>query len=257
MIPYDIITAHAVSHPWPTREQIEQDLLLDQAICEIYQDEFLGAELVFRGGTALHKLFFPEPFRYSEDMDFVRTTSGGIGAILDRIVAIGNRLGYTTRTNIAKYPKIYWKGTSQTGLGLKIKLEINTYERFLAMPVLNKEFSVKSGWYTKTAQVKTFQPEEIAATKIRALYQRAKGRDLFDLWLMLTLLDIDSDKVCNAFETYRPDNYSSKNAIENLQKKLTAESFRTDMDNLVTSAIPDYQIDEAAKLVVSKILARL
>ena len=52
MIPYNAITAHGVSHPWPTREQIEQDLLLDQAICEIYQDEFLGTELAFRGGTA-------------------------------------------------------------------------------------------------------------------------------------------------------------------------------------------------------------
>jgi len=82
MIPYDVITAHGVSHPWPTREQIEQDLLLDQAICEIYRDETLRGELVFRGGTALHKLFLPEPFRYSEDLDFVRTMSGGVGMLI-------------------------------------------------------------------------------------------------------------------------------------------------------------------------------
>jgi len=85
MIPYNTITAWGVSHPWPTREQIEQDLLLSQAICEIYQDDYLRDELVFRGGTALNKLFLPEPYRYSEDLDFVRRTSGGIGAVFDRV----------------------------------------------------------------------------------------------------------------------------------------------------------------------------
>ena len=257
MIPYNAITAHGVSHPWPTREQIEQDLLLDQAICEIYQDEFLGTELAFRGGTALHKLFLPEPFRYSEDLDFVRTTSGGIGTIIDQIKLIGNQLGYSVATKMGKFPKIFWKGTTQTGYSLKIKIEINTYERSPALPLINKEYSVESDWYTKAAFVKTFQAEELAATKIRALYQRTKGRDLFDLWLMLTLLNIDPDIVCSAFERYRPENYSSKNAIENLQKKIQDEKFKSDMDYIAAGIISDYKITEAASLVINKILSRL
>ncbi len=57
MIPYDSITAWSVTHPWPTREQVEQDLLLSQALCEIFKDPLLSGELVFRGGTALHKLY--------------------------------------------------------------------------------------------------------------------------------------------------------------------------------------------------------
>jgi len=257
MIPYDVITAHGVSHPWPTREQIEQDLLLDQAICEIYQDELLKEELVFRGGTALHKLFFPEPFRYSEDLDFVRTTGGGIGSIIDRIVSIGTRLGYSAKTQMGKYPKIFWKGTTQTGLGLKIKIEINTYERYPALPLLNKEYTVSSDWYTNTIPIKTFQAEELAATKIRALYQRAKGRDLFDLWLLLTMLNINEDKIYSAFETYRPEKFSSKNAIENLLKKLSDKNFLIDMNNLATGTISDYRINDAASLVTERILSKL
>ena len=70
MIPYDAITAWGVAHPWPTREQVEQDLLLSRAICAIATDPYLGQELVFRGGTAFHKLFLPEPHRYSEDLDY-------------------------------------------------------------------------------------------------------------------------------------------------------------------------------------------
>ena len=48
---------------------------------EIANDGLLGQEIVLRGGTAFHKLFLPEPYRYSEDLDFVRTTTGAIGGI--------------------------------------------------------------------------------------------------------------------------------------------------------------------------------
>lgn len=68
MIPADAITAWSVTHPWPTREQVEQDLLLSRAICAIARDDYLGDELVFRGGTALHKLHLDPPVRYSEDL---------------------------------------------------------------------------------------------------------------------------------------------------------------------------------------------
>ena len=81
MIPADSVTAWAVDHPWPTRVQIEQVLLLSRAICEIAADPYLGAELVFRGGTALHKLHLPRPYRYSEDLDYVRSTASGIAEL--------------------------------------------------------------------------------------------------------------------------------------------------------------------------------
>jgi predicted nucleotidyltransferase component of viral defense system len=81
MIPYNTVTAWGVTHPWITREQIEQDLLLSKAIIDIFSSELLSNELVFRGGTALQKIVLPEPTRYSEDLDFVRTSSGGIGGV--------------------------------------------------------------------------------------------------------------------------------------------------------------------------------
>lgn len=63
MIPYDAVTEWSVDRPWPTREQVEQDLLRSRAICAIAADPYLGDELVFRGGTALHKLHLPQPLR--------------------------------------------------------------------------------------------------------------------------------------------------------------------------------------------------
>ena len=78
MIPREDIIAWGVDHPWPELDQIEQDLLLSEAICEISNDDLLGNELALRGGTAFHKLFMKTPYRYSEDLDYVRSTEGGM-----------------------------------------------------------------------------------------------------------------------------------------------------------------------------------
>jgi predicted nucleotidyltransferase component of viral defense system len=70
MIPDAAITHRSVDAPWPTRTQVEQDLLLSRLICEISADPYLGDELVFRGGTCFHKLHLSPARRYSEDLDY-------------------------------------------------------------------------------------------------------------------------------------------------------------------------------------------
>ena len=61
MIPAAAITPWSVSAPWPTRAQAEQDLLLSRLIVELASDPYLRDELIFRGGTCLHKLHLPVP----------------------------------------------------------------------------------------------------------------------------------------------------------------------------------------------------
>jgi len=106
VIPYDAITAWGVAHPWPTREQVEQDLLLSRAICAIASDPYLGEELVFRGGTALHKLLLDTPLRYSEDLDYVRTTASGIGPLTAALTQLGKSLEFEVRTRVGEHPKV-------------------------------------------------------------------------------------------------------------------------------------------------------
>ena len=138
MIHANDITRWGVNHPWATRDNIEQDLLLSQAICEIANDQLLGKELVIRGGTAFHKLYLPKAYRYSTDLDYVRSSAGGIGHIIKQLVTIGERLGYKANGNLAKYPKVLWKTASDLGQPIRIKIEINTYERTPAMPLSEK-----------------------------------------------------------------------------------------------------------------------
>jgi predicted nucleotidyltransferase component of viral defense system len=99
------VTAWGVTHPWASADQIEQDLLLSRAICDIATHPYLGKELVFRGGTALHKLHLLKPLRYSEDLDYVRVTAGGVGPVLDALKGIGRDLSFKVDSTIGEHPK--------------------------------------------------------------------------------------------------------------------------------------------------------
>jgi predicted nucleotidyltransferase component of viral defense system len=58
MIPQTAITAWRKIANWGSSDQVEHDLVLSRAICELYTHPVICEQLVFRGGTALHKLFF-------------------------------------------------------------------------------------------------------------------------------------------------------------------------------------------------------
>jgi predicted nucleotidyltransferase component of viral defense system len=89
------------------------------------------------------------------------------------------------------------------------------------------------------------------------LYQRTKGRDLFDLWLLATEVGLNAESVLHAFPNYRPDDFSSKIAIENLGKKLLDDKFVTDIDNLVSASRIVYSVEEAASFIIEHYLQHL
>jgi predicted nucleotidyltransferase component of viral defense system len=85
VIPSMNIVAWGRTVPWAEQRQVEQDLIISRAMVELFSDDFLREQLRFRGGTALNKLHFPKPLRYSEDIDLTRTKAGRIGQVLDRV----------------------------------------------------------------------------------------------------------------------------------------------------------------------------
>jgi len=254
MIPRNQITQWGVGHPWQNEGQIEQDFLISMAMIEIANDPLLGRELVLRGGTAFHKLFLPEPYRYSEDLDFVRTSAGKIGGVMRRLTSLGRDLGFIVRTKMGEYPKVYWRFAFENGTPGKIKLEINTYERSPMMPLAKRSHRIDSRYFSGEADIPTFQPEELVATKLRALYQRKKGRDLYDLWLALIVLGLDPKKIIAAFPAYRPDGVSGELMAVNLAAKLKDKAFCTDVDAMVKTDAPEYDPQEAGHMVAEKLL---
>lgn len=63
-------------------------------------------------------------------------------------------------------------------------------------------FVVNSEWFHGSTNIVTYQLEELMETKLRALYQRRKGRDLFDLWYTAEKAHINVDQVIKIFFHY-------------------------------------------------------
>ena len=258
MIPRNSITAWSQFVNWPNFDQVEQDLLLSRLIVEMANDPLLGNELVFRGGTCLHKFHLKPALRYSEDLDYVRRSSGEIGPIFDAVRSIGERLKMTVNTSLAEHPKVFLRGSYESGSGaIRIKIEINTHERSPAKPYVTRLYTVDSPWFQGKADVLTFCPEELVASKLRALYQRTKGRDLFDLWLALTRLKLVPEDIVACFAAYCPENYSARMAERNLREKLGKDSFRNDLSSLLTEVPQDYDIDSAGEMVINTLIGRI
>ena len=59
--------------PWTDMRQVEQDLIISRALTAIYSDDYLASRLAFRGGTALHRIYFSPPARYSDMYPILRT----------------------------------------------------------------------------------------------------------------------------------------------------------------------------------------
>lgn len=257
MISRQHIAQWRIDHPWPFDDQVEQDLLLELAMCAVANDPLLSRELVLRGGTAFHKLFLDQPLRYSEDLDYVRTSEGGIGDVMKALTALGCDLGFEVRTKMGMYPKVLWRFVSESGTGMKIKIEINTYERSPMLGFQSVPLVVDSSYCRTSAEIRTYQVEELVASKLRALYQRSKGRDLYDLWLALEIVGVSPDCVLEAYAAYAPENVTVKMFLDNIAQKLEDEQFRSDMKNLSRREAPVFDVDDAARVVVDRLIRRL
>ncbi len=73
LIPRAYVQAWSAKAPWPDLRHVEQDLIICRALCDLFNASALKGKIAFRGGTAIHKLLFERPMRYSEDIDLVQT----------------------------------------------------------------------------------------------------------------------------------------------------------------------------------------
>lgn len=262
MIPFDYITEWRSQAPWVQDAQVEQDLILSRAIVEIFQNPVVHKSLAFRGGTALHKLCLHSSPRYSEDIDLVQLAPEPIGPVIDAIRgSLDSWLGIPKRMRKADSVSLIYRMNSegQPSLPLRLKIEINSREHFTVLGVIQRNFSVNSRWFTATSAVMTYQLEELLGTKLRALYQRKKGRDLFDLYIADRLATVTPEIVVECFRRYLEHqklNVSRAVMEQNLTEKLSDERFLMDIEPLLAPGII-WDATEAAEYVLTELIARI
>lgn len=263
MIPQNFITEWRNKAPWKNNAQVEQDLILSRIIVEMFSNSVLKNSLVFRGGTALHKLYSPSQERYSEDLDFVQKDAGPIGGVLKEIHDILDPwLGSPNWKQTQGCVTFYYRYDSEIAptRSMKIKLEINTRENFRCADLVYKPFHIASRWFSGKALVTTYALEELMGTKMRALYQRKKGRDLFDLMVILqNFPDLNKQKVidCLLFYLEKEGLQVSRAEFEkNMDQKLKDKIFLEDINALLHLS-QTYNHDTSYTLVHSELVCLL
>lgn len=262
MIPADFIAEWRQQVAWVPSSQVEQDLVLSRVLVEIFDDAELAGSLAFRGGTALFKLHLTPAPRYSEDIDLVQTRAEPIGATLDRLRSrLDPWLGEPKRSfGEGRVTMVYRFASEDTEpLPLRLKVEINSREHFSVLGVEKRRFEMRSRWFSGAASISTYSLDELLGTKLRALYQRRKGRDLFDLWWAATHAAIDFDQVVACFREYLKADGRRVSRAEleaNLTAKLEDRVFSADLQPLLAPGV-EWDIERASHLVLEEIAPRL
>lgn len=260
MIPQAYITEWSNYVPWQTNEQVEQDLVICRALVEIFKNDFLASSLAFRGGTALHKLYLQPQSRYSEDIDLVQVRSEPIKETIQRLQKALSFLGKSNVTSRKDNNTIYYRFESefQPVQKLKLKVETNCREHFSISGWEKKPFSVNSEWFKGDCNLTTYSLEELLGTKLRALYQRRKGRDLFDLWKALSTANVNRELVIKCYKEYMSFSLgkaipTKKQYILNLEAKRNDAEFLGDTVALLRPE-EKYNQNEAFDLVLKNLV---
>ncbi|MCZ7563080.1 MAG: nucleotidyl transferase AbiEii/AbiGii toxin family protein [Burkholderiales bacterium] len=204
MIPRAYLQEWSAQAPWPDLRQVEQDLIICRALCDLFNAPGLRGRIAFRGGTAINKLLFRQPLRYSEDIDLVQTRPERIGPTIDAAREALAWLGDCHRDRAGHSIHLIFRFTPEAApdTALNLKVEINTREHTSLFGLKTYPFEVVNGWHQARAEIVSFEQEELFATKLRALLQRRQGRDLFDLSEGLKQLSLDAEKVVACLQHY-------------------------------------------------------
>jgi hypothetical protein len=152
-----------------------------------------------------------------------------------------------------------FESTAPSKSTMSLKVEINTREHYNFLDLIEKSFTLSSPWYSGSCQIQTYPLDELLGTKLRALYQRKKGRDLFDMARAVELLPINIERILDCFNHYlaREEKKVSRAEFEaNLLGKKEMLEFRKDIEELLPySAQHNFDYDFA--LVMDQIIAKL
>ena len=272
------ILAHQQQVPWPNLRQIEQDLLLCRAMTALFDDGFLKTQVAMRGGTLLHKVHLAPASRYSEDIDLVvigDRPDEHVRKAINRVLlgVLGRptssawqavKLAVRNAVKPSKVLRVIYRVPSVTdprGTPLEIVIEANVTERKSYRPISLLPFSYLFRDEMVATTVNGFEIHEMLGTKMRALFQRRRGRDLFDLYWALTEAGtpVNPVEIIELFLYYLQQEgtvATRDEFIGLLQSHLNDRGFLTDMNALLRTGIA-YDPVVAGDFVISNLLQLL
>jgi len=212
---------------------IEKDYVITVALNEIAKTK-LAENLVFKGGTAIKKIYF-EKARFSEDLDFTvvnKTPKKEIISMLSNTFAEKEVQG-------VHFEEIIQESTSE---GLKASLKFNFLlshpqrirfdfsfrENLFLMP---KSLNIIESYGLNTIEIHVMDLQEIFAEKMHALGSRSASRDLYDIWFLFeNNVHLDKWLVEKKFAYYN-EKLNTSQIIENI--KNLQQAWGSDLTRLI------------------------
>lgn len=182
---------------WGVRlEVVEKDYVIGWLLWGIGSDPVLRDAWVFKGGTCLKKCYI-ETYRFSEDIDFTVMPSGPVEPdavlpLLERVLmrvtdASGIDFGVRPATlrarpgSEASEGRVYYRGPLNMPGAAKVKLDLSRAESVVRPTVLQSISHVFPDVLPPAASIRCYGFEELFAEKIRAMAERCRPRDLYDI----------------------------------------------------------------------------
>lgn len=234
----------------------ELDYRLVTILEAIYRDDFLAKRLYMKGGTAINKLYLGATSRLSVDLDFnhigpkeeVLKERKNVRAQLCKLLEkhdssciMHSKHRYEQTTIKARYKTL-------AGPTRSLKIEISHVERFPILPPVQKQVRTPDA----TADVTTYTLEELTSTKLRALMERCKGRDIYDLYFISQLKpDPTITRKMFLYYFYRSRKiFNPKIHYQNLNRKYESGAYGDDVSAFVRPTIM-FNLRDAAREVTA------
>jgi predicted nucleotidyltransferase component of viral defense system len=253
------IIAHQAEVLWPNQRQVEQDLLLCRTMTALFNDDFLKTQIAMRGGTLLHKIHLAPPSRYSEDIDLVvigdrpddhiaKSVKRVLAGVLGRPVnSVWETVKLAVRNAVkpSRVLRVTFRVSSiadPRGMPLEIVVEANVTERRSHRPVAVLPFNYQFRDQNISTAINVFEIHEMLGTKMRALFQRQRGRDLFDLYWALTesKTPVNPMEIIESFQYYMQQEGTiawRDEFVGILKNHLSDRGFLKDMNPLLRTGI--------------------
>ncbi len=191
-------------------QQIEKDYILSWILSGIAKHGQLSKEIVFKGGTALKKVYF-EDYRFSEDLDFTLLNNEITNAQIFKyfrevfeyireeanipLEIIDNNEHEDSGIN---FYISYIGPLGGQGNNKRVKVDISRSEQLVFEPVLKAVFISYSD--LEEHRLLSYSLEEVLVEKMRSVMQRMQARDFFDIWYLLEEHGMDADFYIKEFE---------------------------------------------------------
>ncbi len=204
--------------PWKRIEQIQIDLVLSKLIQQIARHPVLGEILQFKGGTCLHKLWFVTPWRYSEDLDYDRLNGDPVPSkqefgrecqefrdLLAEVaeeVGMGFEVGHASHRHGILHAR--FAARFEDLPTVTVKIDLSLFQTYGGSVTARQDYSPEASWSAGSMPVSVTVPDDIIASKVAAIYGRARPRDLFDMWAADAARLVTPSSVAARFVEYMP-----------------------------------------------------